>query len=133
MHREQARRDRRRRLTIIAAAAAAVTTVTVVAPNHGGGSQDAAVSRAQLPGMQAGNPPWQPEYDSLPARLTALNLPPNGNESYHIHAHLAIHVNGKPLTDGPRYVLHPHDKPRHHLRRTRAGPEDRAVHLAVGE
>ncbi len=56
------------------------------------------VSGGTLPGLQVSPAPWSPEYVSLPARLAALRLPPNGDESYHIHAHLAIYVKGQPVT-----------------------------------
>ncbi len=56
------------------------------------------VDIGQLPGLQSSPAPWQPEYAQLPARLAALHLPPNGDESYHIHAHLAIFVDGQPVT-----------------------------------
>ena len=49
-------------------------------------------------GIRATKPPWPPEYAHLQQRLKALNLPPVGNESYHIHALLHVYVNGKPVT-----------------------------------
>jgi hypothetical protein len=49
-------------------------------------------------GIRATKPPWSPEYAHLQQRLNALNLPPVGNESYHIHALLHVYVNGKPVT-----------------------------------
>lgn len=55
------------------------------------------IDLAQLPGLQTSPAPWQPEYSALPARLAAVHLPDNGDESYHIHAHLAIYVNGQPV------------------------------------
>nr|WP_024126391.1 MULTISPECIES: hypothetical protein [unclassified Streptomyces]AHE39010.1 Hypothetical protein pFRL3_233c [Streptomyces sp. FR1]AHE39508.1 Hypothetical protein pFRL4_275c [Streptomyces sp. F2] len=54
-----------------------------------------AVNIAALPGLQTSKAAWQPEYTHLPARLADLHLPPNGDESYHIHAHLALYVGGK--------------------------------------
>lgn len=56
-----------------------------------------AVDLAALGGLQSTTAPWQPEYGSLPERLAALALPPNGDERYHIHAHLAIFVDGAPV------------------------------------
>ncbi|MFJ7773051.1 hypothetical protein ACIQ1J_32885 [Streptomyces sp. NPDC097107] len=50
---------------------------------------------AALPGVQATKAAWQPEYARLPARLANLHLPPNGDESHHIHAHLAVYVDAK--------------------------------------
>ncbi len=55
------------------------------------------VNVGTLPGLQVSPAPWPPEYAHLPARLAALSLPPNGDESYHIHAHLAVYVDGQPV------------------------------------
>lgn len=62
------------------------------------GSGSTTVDSAAPPGIQTGAAPWQPEYAHLPARLAALRLPPNGDESYHIHAHMAVYVDGQPVT-----------------------------------
>jgi hypothetical protein len=53
-----------------------------------------------LPGMQTGPAPWLPEIKNLRARLKAINLPALGaeGEALHIHQHLDIFVNGKPVT-----------------------------------
>ena len=53
-----------------------------------------------LPGMQTGPAPWLPEIKNLRARLKAINLPALGaeGEKLHIHQHLDIFVNGKPVT-----------------------------------
>ncbi len=55
---------------------------------------------ATLPGMQTGPAPWLPEIKNLRARLKAINLPALGaeGEALHIHQHLDIFVNGKPVT-----------------------------------
>lgn len=86
---------------MVAVAAVAVIVAVLLSggtPARAPGGAGHAVSLAQLPGLQTGPAPWQPEDASLPARLAALQLPPNGNERYHIHAHLAIFVNGQPVT-----------------------------------
>ena len=57
-----------------------------------------ASARSATAGIRATKPPWPPEYAHLQQRLKALNLPPVGNESYHIHALLHVYVNGKPVT-----------------------------------
>ncbi len=65
------------------------------------GTLGSAVQLSDFQGLQSTPAPWQPEYGSLSERLGALEslgLPPNGDESYHIHAHLAIFVDGKPVT-----------------------------------
>src|SRR5919206_730756 len=41
-------------------------------------------------GVRATEPPWPPEYKHLQQRLEALNLPPVGDQSYHIHALLHV-------------------------------------------
>jgi hypothetical protein len=46
------------------------------------------------PGLQAGKPPWRPEYAHLAERLHALGIPPGGAEKFHIHAMLHVYVNG---------------------------------------
>ena len=69
--------------------------------NHepaGQGVRGPALDVAGLPGLQVGSPPWEPEYDQLSDRLATLELPPTGNESFHIHAHLAVYVDGEPVT-----------------------------------
>ena len=63
------------------------------------------------------SPPWSPNYDNLAYRLTALHFPPNGDESFHIHALLHVYVDGKPatvpanigITTGIESPLHTHD------------------------
>jgi hypothetical protein len=53
-----------------------------------------------LPGIQTGPAPWLPEIKNLRARLKSINLPALGaeGEALHIHQHLDIFVNGKPVT-----------------------------------
>jgi hypothetical protein len=76
---------------------------------------------AKLPGAQTGPAPWLPEIDNLLARLKAIDLPAlyeEGN-ALHIHQHLDILVNGKPVTvpagiginQAARFIspLHTHD------------------------
>ena len=46
------------------------------------------------PGLQAGQPPWPPEYEHLAQRLRQIGLPPGGSEKFHIHALLHIYVDG---------------------------------------
>jgi hypothetical protein len=55
---------------------------------------------AALSGMQTGPAPWLPEIKNLRARLKAINLPALSaeGEALHIHQHLDIFVNGKPVT-----------------------------------
>jgi len=53
-----------------------------------------------LPGLQTGSAPWAAEIPNLLARLKAINLPALSEEgnALHIHQHLDIFVEGKPLT-----------------------------------
>ena len=105
--REAAQRQRQRTARLAWAAAAAVVVaalgVGIAASLAGGGpagpaaTTGPAVDLAALPGLESTAAPWQPEYGSLPVRLAALALPPNGDESYHIHAHLAVFVDGTPV------------------------------------
>ena len=76
---------------------------------------------ANLPGIQTGTAPWLPEIDNLLSRLKAINLPALYEEGnvLHIHQHLDILVNSKPVTvpagiginAGARFIspLHTHD------------------------
>jgi hypothetical protein len=57
-------------------------------------------SAARLPGLQTGPAPWLPDIENLLARLKVINLPAlyeEGN-ALHIHQHLDILINGKPVT-----------------------------------
>src|SRR6185369_1120909 len=56
-------------------------------------------SSKDLPGLQTGNAPWAPELDHLKERLTAIDLPALAQEgtTLHIHQHLDILVDGKPV------------------------------------
>lgn len=103
--RRRAARRRRNALvggvTVAVLAAAGAITAVIVASGSDSGSAPStpaptpSTPAAALPGLQVTPPPWQPEYAHLPERLAALNLPPSGNEEYHIHAHLSIFANGK--------------------------------------
>lgn len=72
---------------------------------------------AALPGIQATAPPWAPTYDGLPQRIAGLGFPPNGDESFHIHALLHVFVKGQAfpvaanvgVTRGIESPLHTHD------------------------
>jgi hypothetical protein len=46
------------------------------------------------PGVTATQPPWEPEYSRLEARIKQLGLPPVGDERYHSHALLHIYNDG---------------------------------------
>lgn len=71
-----------------------------------------------LPGLRTTRPPWPPQYQHLPERLSALRLPSAG-QTEHIHAHLSVYVRGKRVTvpanigldaaQGIESPLHTHD------------------------
>lgn len=54
-------------------------------------------SQTQLPGMQTGAAPWQPEITHLAERLQAIGLPALSAEgsALHLHQHLDIFIDGK--------------------------------------
>jgi hypothetical protein len=72
--------------------------LAVMVPFVAAGVASAGSAGSATAGIRATKPPWPPEYAHLQQRLKALNLPPVGNESYHIHALLHVYVNGKPVT-----------------------------------
>lgn len=74
-----------------------VLVVAVLVANGESAQTDS--SAANLPGLQTGPAPWLPETDNLLSRLKAINLPAlyeEGN-ALHIHQHLDILINGKPV------------------------------------
>jgi hypothetical protein len=102
---EQAERretSRRRRMQIGAAAGAtvivaAVVVVIVLSGGSGGGgasSEDSVPADVEA-GLQDSPPPWQPDYEGLSERISAMGLPAVGNETFHQHAWLHIYVDGK--------------------------------------
>jgi hypothetical protein len=59
---------------------------------------DASYNR--LPGVRKTKAPWAPEFAHLDSRLGPLGLKALSNEAlvYHIHQHLDVYLNGKPIT-----------------------------------
>jgi hypothetical protein len=108
----QQRKDPRRRrslpggpwvalLVVIAVAAVAAAVVAVVVARGGDNSSSSAggAQPTNLIGLQTGPAPWNPGLDTLPDRLDAVgvhDLTTEG-EVLHIHQHLDIFVNGKPM------------------------------------
>ena len=93
--------------------AVALVATIVVAVVVGGGPGTRGSSA-----LQVGRPPWPPETSSLHTRVTALDLPAEG-ETYHAHALLRVFVEGEevgvpanigivPLA-GATVSLHTHD------------------------
>jgi hypothetical protein len=101
LEREQAvAAARRRRLTWIGGAVAivAVAAVIAVAASSGGGkASPPSAGSGVTAGLQATPAPWAPEYNQLPTRLNAMNLPTQSDTIYHIHAMLRVYVNGKQI------------------------------------
>jgi hypothetical protein len=100
--------DRRTLYMTIAFAASGVALVAVVVAliavlgNKGGGGSGATkkIDESQLVGLQTGPAPWNAGLDHLPDRWKPLGLSPLPQEALHqhIHQHLDIFVNGKPVT-----------------------------------
>jgi hypothetical protein len=71
--------------------------------NSGSKTSGAPVSSYNaLPGIRKTKAPWPPEYASLSDRLQPLKLNalPQEALAFHIHQHVDIFVNGKPLPGG---------------------------------
>lgn len=62
-----------------------------------------AIDPMTLPGIQSGDAPWKENTDTLFARLRAIGLPALSSEgaAIHIHQHLDIFVDGKPVSVSP--------------------------------
>ncbi len=77
----------------------ACLVVVVVMVAKGESAQDGSAA-AKLPGLQTGPAPWLPDIENLAARLKAINLPAlyEEGDALHIHQHLDIIINGKPVT-----------------------------------
>jgi len=83
----------------LAAVAAAVVAVVVARGGDDKSSSSGDAQPASLVGLQTGPAPWNPGLDTLPDRLDAVgvhDLTAEG-EVLHIHQHLDIFVNGKPM------------------------------------
>lgn len=77
----------------------ACLVLVVVALAANGESAQPNSGAASLPGLQTGPTPWFPDIDNLAARLKAIHLPAlsQEGEALHIHQHLDILINGKPV------------------------------------
>jgi len=90
---------RRRRLGVAAALAVLVAAGLVVAAGRSG-SGHAPTTAGALPGLQTGPAPWGANTTDLAARLRAIGLPPLSaaeGTAVHIHQHLDIYVDGRPV------------------------------------
>jgi hypothetical protein len=93
---------------IILIAIAVVLFVVVRDENPGKAESAASVATYNsLPGIRKTKAPWPPEYAFLADRLQPLGLNQLAQEqlAFHIHQHLDIFVDGKPVAGGvPQYI-----------------------------
>jgi hypothetical protein len=88
------------------AIAAIVVVLVLVLRDNGKGSPESAKTPVtafnSLPGVRKTKAPWAPEYASLTDRLQPLGLNALSQEqlAFHIHQHLDIFVDGKPVAGG---------------------------------
>ena len=105
----RAREIRRKRMTQLGVAIAAVAAIVIIAviALGSGGSKSSSNSASNSSGgsganagLSTGPAPWPPEYNNLATRLQNMSLPAYGEAmgSFHIHAHLDVFVDGKPVT-----------------------------------
>ena len=80
-------------MTVVLGVAAAIVALFVVGLAIAG-----ATPGSSGEGLAAGAAPWPAESTHLRARLATLAFPPNGNESYHIHALLHVYADGQAVT-----------------------------------
>jgi len=100
--REAARRRRRdrRRLGVAAALVVLVAAGLVIAAAGRSGPGRAPTAAGALAGLQTGPAPWGANTADLAARLRAIGLPPLSpaeGTAVHIHQHLDIYVDGRPV------------------------------------
>jgi hypothetical protein len=104
--RQRSPEDRRTLYMTIAFAASGVALIAVVVAviavlgNGGGSGATKKIDPNRLIGLQTGPAPWNAGLDHLPDRWKPLGLSPLPQEALHqhIHQHLDIFVNGKPVT-----------------------------------
>ena len=93
---------------VLIAAAAALVIIGVVLflvlrdENPGSSTAAPVTTYNSLPGVRKTKAPWAPEYASLSDRLQPLGLNALSQEqlAFHIHQHLDIFVDGKPVPGG---------------------------------
>jgi hypothetical protein len=94
-------------LAVIAVAGVAAALYFGLRSNGGGGGSTPTIAASPntnplnaLPGVRKIKAPWPPEYAHLNDRLRPLDLNALSQEAlaYHIHQHLDIYLNGKPIT-----------------------------------
>jgi hypothetical protein len=101
-------RDRFPMMWVLIGAAVVIAAIVVVLflvlrdENSGTKSANPTVNYNTLPGIRKTKAPWPPEYASLSDRLQPLGLNALAQEqlAFHIHQHLDIFVNGKPVPGG---------------------------------
>jgi hypothetical protein len=120
--RRDSRRDERRAAMnrdyfamkyVLSAAAVALAIIGIVLfvvlrdENPGTSSAAPTSTYNSLPGIRKTKAPWPPEYASLSDRLAPLGLSALSQEqlAFHIHQHLDVFVDGKPVPGGvPQYI-----------------------------
>lgn len=103
--RDPAARERNKRYALFGtggAVALGIVIALIVVFAAGGGTSKSGlkVDFTELSGINRGKPPWPAEIDNLQQRLQAMGLHVLTAEGQvvHIHQHLAIFDNGKPVT-----------------------------------
>lgn len=112
----QAQRRARRLRIGGAAAVLVVAAIAIAVAAMSGGDKG---SKAASEGLQVTPGPWSAETGGLQKRAKALKLPDPSDTIYHVHAQLAVFLNGKRsavpkdigIDPGARYLasLHTHD------------------------
>jgi hypothetical protein len=102
----------------------------------GGGSRSAAVPTSafnSLPGVRKTKAPWTPEYARLADRLQPLGLSQLSQEQlvYHVHQHLDIFVNGKPVAGGVPQLIGINDSA--YLTELHTHSSDGIIHVESGK
>jgi hypothetical protein len=102
----------------------------------GGGTRSAVVPTSafnSLPGVRKTKAPWAPEYARLADRLQPLGLSQLSQEqlAYHVHQHLDVFVNGKPVAGGVPQLIGINDSA--YLTELHTHSPDGIIHVESGK
>lgn len=75
----------------VAVAIAVIASVLIVL----GANRQSHPSSGGLPGLRETQAPWSAHSSGLATRISTLQIPPPGSEKFHIHARLAVVIEGK--------------------------------------